>query len=194
MKNPTNRIKEKEQFKSVAKDSSGKFAKTESLALSCRFCGSSNVVSDLHDWLYYGNKNDFMVCETKPQNGTSHCFRFATINIVENGRRFTLLALPMHAFDEKYKVLDELITYAKSKISIRNVYVDRGFFTVKCIDTLYQQKVKWLMPAIKNKAIQKLIKENTTPKILDYVMGDIRYQHVKFKLVIVNDQENVKRV
>ena len=44
MKNPTNRIKEKEQFKSVAKDSSGKFAKTQSLALTCRFCGSSNVV------------------------------------------------------------------------------------------------------------------------------------------------------
>src|SRR3990167_8387070 len=44
MKNPTNRIKEKEQFKSIAKDNSGKFAKTESLALSCRFCGSSNVV------------------------------------------------------------------------------------------------------------------------------------------------------
>lgn len=351
MKNPTNRIEEKEQFKSIAKDSSGKFAKTESLALSCRFCGSSNVVKfgynitkegkkarykckecntkftpttklvkqikfqsnhkdienvktkelkklckliketiypfldfkvhytgkydtkkfldllthvamnhdfahngsqtfrfvmkentpasntllyhirksesevlrknfrkafeeifkiakknnvfkkkkldvavDLHDWLYYGNKNDFMVCETKPQNGTTHCFRFATINIVENGRRFTLLALPMHTFDEKYKILDELITYAKSKISIRNVYVDRGFFTVKCIDTLYQQKVKWLMPAIQNKAIQKLIKANTAPKILDYVMGDTRYQHVKFKLVIVNDQENVKRV
>ena len=44
MKNPTNRVKEKEQFKSIAKDSSDKFAKTESLALSCRFCGSSNVV------------------------------------------------------------------------------------------------------------------------------------------------------
>ncbi|MEM2707461.1 MAG: hypothetical protein QXQ30_00030 [Candidatus Pacearchaeota archaeon] len=25
-------------------------------------------------------------------------------------------------------------------------------------------------------------------------MGDTRYQHVKFKLAIVNDQENVKRV
>ncbi|MEW5896174.1 MAG: transposase [Nanoarchaeota archaeon] len=108
--------------------------------------------------------------------------------------RFTLLALPMHAFDEKYKILDELITYAKSKINIRNVYVDRGFFTVKCIDTLYNQKVKWLMPAVQNKAIQKLIKENNAPKILDYVMGDTRYQHVKFKLAIVNDEENVKRV
>lgn len=50
------------------------------------------------------------------------------------------------------------------------------------------------MPAVQNKAIQKLIKENNAPKILDYVMGDTRYQHVKFKLAILNDQENVKRV
>jgi len=125
-----------------------------------------DVAIDLHDWLYYGNKNDFMVCETKPQKGTTHCFRFATINIVENGRRFILLTLPMHAFDEKYKILDELITYAKNKISIRNVYVDRSFFSVKYIDTLYQQKVKWFMPAVKNKAIQKLIKKTTPLKFL----------------------------
>lgn len=351
MKNPTNKRKEKEQFKSIVKDSYGKFAKTEKIDISCRFCGSNNVVKfgynitkkgkkarykckdcnvkftpttklikqikfklnhkdieqtktkelkklcklikksiypfldfkvhytakydtkkfldllthvamshdfthngsqtfrfvmkentpasntllyhirksdiqelrnnfkktfekifkitkkhnvfkkrkldvaiDLTDQLYYGNKNDFMVCETKPQKGTTHCFRFATINIVENGRRFTLLALPMHAFDEKCKVLEELITYAKSKISVRNVYVDRGFFNVKCIMALEKQKVKWLMPAVRNSAIKKLMKEHNSPKVLDYLMGRKNFNQVKFKLVIVNDQDDIKRV
>ncbi|MBU1201772.1 MAG: transposase [Nanoarchaeota archaeon] len=351
MKNPTNKSKEKEQFKSIVKDSSGKFAKTEKINISCRFCGLKNVVKfgynitkkgkkarykckdcnakftpsaklikqikfktnhkdienvktkelkklcklikksiypfldfkahytakydtkkfldllthvamnhdfthngsqtfrfvmkentpasntllyhirksdiqelrnnfkkafeeifkiakrhnvfkkrkldvaiDLTDQLYYGNKNDFMVCETKPQKGTTHCFRFATINIVENGRRFTLLALPMHAFDEKYKIVNELINYAKSKISIRNVYVDRGFFNIKCIMTLEKQKVKWLMPAIRNRAIKKLMKEHNSPKVLEYLMGRKNFDQVKFKLVIVNDQEKIKRV
>jgi len=55
-----------------------------------------DVAIDLHEWLYYGNKNDFMVCETKPQNGTTHCFRFATINIVENRR-----ILELHGFDKE---------------------------------------------------------------------------------------------
>jgi transposase-like protein len=41
---PTNKSKEKEQFKSIVKDSSGRFAKTENLNISCRFCGSKNVV------------------------------------------------------------------------------------------------------------------------------------------------------
>jgi len=153
-----------------------------------------DIAIDLHDWLYYGDKNDFMVCETKPQKGTTHCFRFATVNIVESGRRFTLLALPMHAFDEKSKVLDELITYAKKKISIRNVYVDRGFFNVKCIMALEKQKVKWLMPAVRNRAIKKLMKEYDSPKVLDYLIGRKNFDQVKFKLVIVNDKDNVKRV
>ena len=153
-----------------------------------------DVAIDLTDQLYYGDKNDFMVCETKPQKGTTHCFRFATINIVENGRRFTLLALPMHAFDEKYKIVNELIDYAKSKISLRNVYVDRGFFNVKCIMALEKQKVRWLMPAIRNTAIKKLMKEYSSPKVLEYLMGRKNFDQVKFKLVIVNDKENIKRV
>ncbi len=162
-----------------------------------------DIAINLHDWLYYGNKNDFMVCETKPQKGTTHCFRFATVNIVESGRRFSLLALPMHALDEKYKILEELISYAKDKINVRNVYVDRGFFNVKCINTLYKQKIKWLMPAIQNRAIKQLVKkyEDKFCKIVDYTMKGLK-DHVKgekgrktttFKLVIVNDQDNNKR-
>ena len=71
-----------------------------------------------------------MVCETRPQKGTTHRFRFATINIVEGGRRFTLLAIPMSMFSQKHEVLDELLAYAKKKININNVYVDSGFFNV----------------------------------------------------------------
>jgi len=54
----------------------------------------------------------------------------------------------MHAFNEKYKALDELLMHAKSKINIRKGYVDSWLFTVKCIALLYQQKVKWLGPAV----------------------------------------------
>jgi putative transposase len=155
-----------------------------------------DIAVDLHDWLYYGDKNDPMVVRTKSKDGTTCCFRFATVNIVESGRRFTLLALPMGPFDNKDKILEELINYAKSKISIRNVYVDRGFFTVKCISALEELKVKWLMPAVRNKAIKKLMEKYDAPKVLDYVMGDKRYQHkhIEFRLVILNDKDGIKRV
>lgn len=42
-----------------------------------------------------------MVMGKKPERGTNKCYKFITINIVENGKRFTLLALPVGHFDTK---------------------------------------------------------------------------------------------
>lgn len=50
------------------------------------------------------------------------------------------------------------------------------------------------MPCRQNTAIKKLMKKYNSPKILDYVMGDPRYKHVKFKLVIADDEDGIKRV
>jgi hypothetical protein len=46
---------------------------------------------------------------------------FATINIVEAGKRFTILALPVGPFDEKKNVLSKLLSYALEHIKIRRV-------------------------------------------------------------------------
>jgi putative transposase len=162
-----------------------------------------DVAIDLTDQLYYGDKNDFMVCETKPQKGTTHCFRFATINIVVAGKRFTLLALPMHKFTTKEEVVEKLINYAKSKVSIRYVFIDRGFFNVKILRLLFNLKVKFLMPAVQNRAIKQLVKkyEGKFCKIIDYTMKGLK-DHVKgegerktvtFKLVLIDDKQGIKR-
>ena len=50
------------------------------------------------------------------------------------------------------------------------------------------------MPAIQNRAIKELMKEYDSPIVLDYVMGRKNFDQIKFKLVIVNDQDDVKRV
>jgi putative transposase len=155
-----------------------------------------DVAIDLHDWLYYGDKNDSMVVETKPKKGTTHCFRFATINIVESGKRFTLLALPMNVFDRKHKIVDELINYAKKKIKIGNVYVDRGFFSIKVIDVFKKHNLKFLMPAKKDRKIEQLVKNYDSPTIINYTLGGKYYiqGQTTFKLVIVNDENEIKRV
>jgi len=48
------------------------------------------------------------------------------------------------------------------------------------------------MPAVRNRAIKKLMKVYDSPAVLDYVMGRKNFDQVKFKLVIVNDQDDVK--
>ncbi len=154
-----------------------------------------DVAIDLTDQLYYGNKNDFMVVETKPQKGTTHCFRFATINIVVAGQRFTLLALPMHKFTTKEEVVEKLINYAKSKIGVNRVYLDRGFFSASLIKLLNSLKIKWLMPAIKRKNIKTYLDKysGVFSKVIKYEMehhdtGD----QATFNLVIVDSREGKK--
>lgn len=150
-----------------------------------------DVAIDLTEQLYYGDKNDQMVVETKPRKGTCHAYRFATINIVVSGRRFTLLALPMHKFTTKVKVVETLIKYAKKKIHLGTVYLDRGFFSVEIINLLKKLGVKFLMPAIRNSRVKRMLQKHDAPTILDFEMGK---NGATFKLVIVEDGEGIKRV
>jgi len=147
---------------------------------------------------YYGDENDPMVVRTQFQRGTSYAYRFATINVVTSGMRFTLLALPMHMFSVKSEIVEELVSYAKEKVNIGTIYLDRWFFAVKVINTFERLNVKFLMPAKQNYAIKRLVEGHESPTIMDYTMQS-RSRHredrqAKFKLVIVNDDEGKKTV
>ncbi len=148
----------------------------------------SDVAIDLHEWMYYGDKNDSMVVGTKEKNGTCYCYRFATINIVERGMRFTLLALPMSQLDEKHKVIQELVDYAKKFIRLGTIYVDRGFFSIQCINTL-DQCGYYLMPAVRNPKVQRTIDESVAPTVIDYKMGGRKPSDrvTSFKLAICEE-------
>jgi putative transposase len=153
----------------------------------------ADIAIDLTEWMYYGDENDPMVVTTKYKNGTKLAYRFDTINVVEAGKRFTLLVLPMSQFTSKTEVLEKLVSYAKQKIKIRMLYVDRGFFSISCIATLEKLGVKYLMPATQNQRIKAIVEQTNAPAVLDYTMGDTRYEHVTFKLVIVKSNKNPEK-
>jgi hypothetical protein len=148
-----------------------------------------DLAIDLTDLLYYGDKNDPMVVNTMARDGASHAYRFATINIVVHGQRFTLLALPMDKFTTKVEIVKMLIEYAKKKVHIGTVYVDRGFFSTQVISLFKRLGVKFLMPAIKNVKIKRLVEKHVAPAVLEYRMiGSY------FKLAIVKGQDDKKCV
>jgi len=170
------------------------FEKIHGIAKKQRVFGRPvDVAIDLTEWMYYGNSNDPYVVGTKYKNGTKFCYRFATVNIVEGGKRFTLLALPMSQFTPKDKVLEQLIAHAKKMVEVRRVYVDRGFFSVPCINMLKKLGVKYLMPATQNRKIKPIVEKAEAPSIMDYTMGDTRYEHATFKLVIVRNNKNPEK-
>ena len=71
-----------------------------------------DVAIDFTEWYFYGNRTTAMIVGKEPDRGSSKCYKFATINIVETGKRFTLLALPVGPFDNKEQVLSKLLRYA----------------------------------------------------------------------------------
>jgi len=125
-----------------------------------------------------------MVVGKEPDSGTSKCYKFATVNIVEPGKRFTLLALPIGPFDNKEQILSKLLSYATQRIKIRRVYVDRGFFDSNAIKVFERFHLKYLMPATQISTVKEMLEIAPSPSIItDFEMKD-----VIFNLVVVEEE------
>jgi putative transposase len=145
-----------------------------------------DVAIDFTEWYFYGDRSAPMVVGKAPERGTSKCYKFATINIVESGKRFTLLALPVGSFDKKEDVLRILLCYVLERIKIRRVYVDRGFCDSYSIKVFNSLNLKYLMPATKLSTVKNILEIASAPSIItDFEMKD-----VSFNLVIVEEEDN----
>ena len=144
---------------------------------------------DFTNWHFYGNRKAPMVVGMQPDRGTDRCYRFATINIVESGKRFTLLAIPVSGLDTKDKILSKLLNYATKRIKINKIYLDRGFFDSKSIATLNRHGIKWLMPGHMNYAIRRTMNVMPTPSIVK----NFKMKNTTFNLVI-DEKDGEKRV
>ena len=132
-----------------------------------------------------------MVVGTKPGNGTNYAFKFATVNVVENGERYVLFALPVAIKTRKVDIVSRLLRYAKEKVRIRRVFMDRGFFGTDVIEYLNRSGVKFLMPATKNWRIKRLMENVKTPYVSDYKMKNLWMKSTTwFKLVILTKDSN----
>lgn len=157
-----------------------------------------DIAIDFTDgYKFYGDhQHTPMVVGTKPEKGTKYAYKWATVTIVFAGFRFTLLSLPKSQFDSAQKLLEQLITYARGKIHIGVVYVDREFFNVICIKTLENLGVKYLMPVQQNSKIAKIIAMNPINTVLDYTMTSTSRRRAllrktaTFKLCIVQSNKN----
>jgi len=134
-----------------------------------------------------------MIVGKEPDRGTSKCYKFATINIVEAGKRFTLLALSVGPFDRKEQILNKLLRFALKRIRINRVYIDRGFFDTKSLKVFQKLNLKYLMPATKITTVRNVLEIASSPT----VVNDFPMKDTKFNLVIVEEEtdngEIVKR-
>lgn len=145
-----------------------------------------DVAIDYTEWYFYGDRCTPMVMGKEPDRGTTKCYKFATINIVESGKRFTMLALPVGPFDSKEEILRGLLNYVLERIKIRRVYVDRGFCDSHSIKLFNHLHLKYLMPATKISTVKSVMEITPAPCVIkDFEMKDIT-----FNLVIVEEKDN----
>lgn len=146
-----------------------------------------DLAIDYTDLPYFGKKDNPMVVGGKEHKGTNFSYRFITLNIVVEGMRFTLMALPRGPLSSDEKLVRQLVGYAKEHVRIRTIFLDRGFFSSKVINTLKGLDVKFLMPAVANKRVKDLVIKGDVPSVHDYEMRPKTKHCAKFKLVVAED-------
>jgi len=150
------------------------------------------VAIDYHEDPYYGDKNDKNVIGMKPKLGTSYCFRYASICVVERKKRFTIGVLPIGTFSIKEKVVEQLIRTAKRYVRINKVLLDRAFFTVDVIQVLETHNVPYIMPAVKTPRIKGAINEfynGTRSRVSDYIITSQNEDTTQVKLIITKSKK-----
>lgn len=148
-----------------------------------------DIAIDFTEWYFYGKRGAPMVVAKKPEKGTAKCYKFITVNIVESGKRFTLLALPVGPFDEKNRLLREILTYTLERIRVKRVYADRGFFDSKSINVFNSLRLRFLIPCSANSRIKKILEVMPSPSII----GDYEMENSSFNVVLVEDEDGNKR-
>jgi len=140
---------------------------------------------------YYGDRNNPSIVFSKQDHGTIKYFRYITLDIVENGMRFTLCALPAFTFDREVDLVRELLEYAKSKISINRVYADRGFANSKIFSLLQSMGLNYVIPLPEDKGIKKIVETITPPFVIhNYKRGNGTIKN----LVLVQGRKGLMKI
>lgn len=131
---------------------------------------------DFTDKIFYGNKRLLEVIGTK---GGKYARKFIEVSIVKPA--LFINAFPVNQLtNNKIKLIKQLIdgfnqTYTKTKIGL--LLLDREFFTKAIVKYLVENKIKFIMPAVKNREIKYMVEGCFNMKksiILDYKFGETK--------------------
>ena len=134
---------------------------------------------------FYGNPDTKNVIGGKQERGTTWGYTYASIDIVEAGRRLTLYSTTINQFSEKANVVEKLILEAKARgIHINLVLLDRAFFTVDVISMLKRLGVYFIIPAVKNNMVKRaMLNYDEKEPVKRFTLGSKR-QCVTFNLYL----------
>lgn len=108
---------------------------------------------------YYGEYNS-LLRRGRWERGTDLHYTYASLHIVEAGRRITVFTRPVYQLEDQASIVEELVEAAGERgVRIQTLLLDRGFYTTNTINTLNRLRVKYIMPAVKNSRVKKIIED-----------------------------------
>lgn len=108
-----------------------------------------DVAIDLHLAPYYGepHRTRNEIYYGKAKQGTTKFHAYASVCIVEYGRRYTLALTWVRRHESMTTVLRRLLARIREiGLKIRRLLLDRGFFSVAVMALLQEEKLPFLMP------------------------------------------------
>ena len=137
-----------------------------------------NAAIDEHDEPYYGMDNRYLInAPFHKFRGTDKAYRFATLESVKNGGRFTLSIMKKDQLDgvDNAMEVDHLLRHAMSLgININIVLMDRGYLDAGVIRTVESLNMEYIIPARDN------------PKVLKYRKMEMKYYN-GIQFLVIND-------
>lgn len=124
---------------------------------------------------------------------TSLFYTYASLHIIEEGRRITLFTKPVKPLDEHAYIVEEAVkTCLEKGVKIDTLIMDRSFYSIDVINTLNRLKIKFLMPAVKNERIKRVIEDHHNhfiPNMVGYAMRKDDGREASFGLIIYRKQD-----
>ncbi len=125
------------------------------LAPRAFFKRARRLAIDLHQRPYYGKRQHVPVRGGKKKQGTGWFWTWATVAVVEGGRRWTVAMTPVGPSDALEDVVSRLLDHVeKARISVKMALVDREFYAARVIAVLQSRGVPFLMPAVRRGQLQ----------------------------------------
>jgi DDE family transposase len=144
---------------------------------------------------YYGDFNPNVV-RSKKEKGTNHFYEYASISIVEKGRRICIYSLPVNLLDLKSEVLERLITEARLRgVVIETLLLDRAFFTVECINLLNGMNVSFIMPCVCNSRVNDAVDSFGRPgRFGSFSISNSEGETAEFTMVVCRGKKKGRKL
>ena len=125
---------------------------------------------------FYGDPDTKNVIGGRQDRGTTWGYTYASIDIVEAGRRLTIYSCTVNQFSEKAEIVRKLIFEARARgVHISLVLLDRAFFTIGVIATLKSLSVYFIIPAVKNDKVKEaMLNYDEEQQVKRFTLGNKR--------------------